>query len=148
MLPPEKAMIDRTKNDRARSDRAKKTSSVVRALIAGALATLLMQWGQPAQARRALRQAGSSLQITTKTLPDATVGVEYYCVMAASGGETPYDFSGAGLPPNLAFHYASDTIGGKAATPGTYTVVITVKDSSEPQKSASVTMKLNVVAGK
>ena len=27
------------------------------------------------------------------------------------------DFSGAGLPANLAFHYASDTIGGKPTTP-------------------------------
>jgi Putative Ig domain len=129
-------------------DRAPNASSVARVLIAAAAAMLLMQFGQPAQARRALTQAASNLQITTKALPDATVGIEYYCVMAASGGETPYDFSGTGLPPNLAFHYASDTIGGKATTPGAYTVVITVKDSSDPQKSASVTMKLNVLAGK
>jgi Putative Ig domain len=90
----------------------------------------------------------SKLTITTKSLPDATVGVEYYAVISAMGGESPYDCSGTGLPPNLAFHYTSDTIGGKATTPGTYSVVITVKDSGDPPRSASTTLKLTVVAAK
>ena len=89
------------------------------------------------------------LAITTQSLPNATVGIEYYAVMAAKGGEPPYDFSGTGLPPNLAFHYLSDTIGGKATTPGTYSVVITARDSSMPTpQTASITLKLTVVAGK
>src|ERR1700730_18714086 len=89
----------------------------------------------------------SKLTITTKSLPDATVGVEYCAVIPATGGEPPYDCSGTGLPPNLAFHYTSDTIGGKATTPGTYPVVITVKDSGEPPRSASTTFNLTGVAG-
>lgn len=89
------------------------------------------------------------LAITTKSLPNATVGVEYYAVIAATGGEPPYDFSGTGLPQGLAFHPASDTIGGRAATAGTYTVVITARDSTIPsEQSASVTLKLVVVAVK
>ncbi len=93
-------------------------------------------------------QGSSKLAITTKSLPNATVGVEYYAVIAATGGEPPYDCSGTGLPPNLAFHYTSDTIGGKATTPGTYSVVITVTDSADPPHSASATYKLTVLAAK
>ena len=89
------------------------------------------------------------LAITTKSLPNATVGIEYYAVIAAAGGEKPYDFSGAGLPQGLAFHDMSDTIGGKATTPGTYSVVITAKDSTLPdEQTASITLKLTVVAAK
>jgi len=93
-------------------------------------------------------QGSSKLTITTKSLPNATVGVEYYAVIAATGGEPPYDCSGTGLPPNLAFHYTSDTIGGKATTPGAYSVVITVTDSADPPHSVSVTYKLTVLAAK
>jgi len=93
-------------------------------------------------------QGSSKLAITTKSLPNATVGVEYYAVIAATGGEPPYDCSGTGLPPNLAFHYTSDTIGGKATTPGTYSVVITVTDSADPPHSASATYRLAVLAAK
>jgi hypothetical protein len=91
-------------------------------------------------------QASKKLAITTKSLPNATVGVDYYAVIAATGGELPYDCSGTGLPPNIAFHYASDTLGGKATTPGKYTVVITVKDSADPPHTASATFQLTVVA--
>jgi hypothetical protein len=93
-------------------------------------------------------QGSSKLAITTKSLPNATVGVEYYAVIAATGGEPPYDCSGTGLPPNLAFHYTSDTIGGKATTPGAYSAVITVTDSADPPHSASATYKLTVLAAK
>jgi putative Ig domain-containing protein len=103
---------------------------------------VLLALSRPAQ------QGSSKLTITTKSLPNATAGVEYYAVIAATGGEPPYDCSGAGLPPNLAFHYTSDTIGGKATTPGTYSVVITVTDSAEPPHSVSATFKLTVLAAK
>jgi len=94
-------------------------------------------------------QGASKLAITTKSLPNATVGVEYYAVVAATGGEPPYDFSGTGLPQGLAFHPASDTIGGRATTAGTYSVVITARDSTIPtEQSASVTLKLVVAAAK
>ena len=93
-------------------------------------------------------QASSKLNLTTKSLPSATVGVEYYAVIGITGGEPPYDCSGAGLPPNLAFHDASDTLGGKANTPGTYPVVITVRDSADPPHVVSANFKLTVVAAK
>jgi len=93
-------------------------------------------------------QVSTKLTIMTKSLPIATVGVEYYAVIAAAGGEPPYDCSGTGLPANIAFHYTSDTLGGKATTPGTYPVVIAVKDSADPPHTASATFKLTVVAAK
>lgn len=94
-------------------------------------------------------KGSGKLAITTKSLPNATVGVEYYAVIAATGGEKPYDFSGTGLPQGLAFHDMSDTIGGKATTPGTYSIVITAKDSTTPdEQTTSVTLKLTVAAAK
>lgn len=121
---------------------------LTRAATLTAVAALLFS-GAGLAVRARTAQGSSKLQITTKSLPNATVGVEYYAVLAASGGEPPYDFSGAGLPPGLAFHPMSDTLGGKATTPGTYSVVITVNDSTMPaSQSASASFKLTVVAAK
>jgi hypothetical protein len=107
--------------------------------------------GEPAPQASSQRAGKSSgkLAITTKSLLNATLGVEYYAVIAATGGEQPYDFSGTGLPDGLAFHDMSDTIGGKANTPGTYSVVIRAKDSTTPEEqTATATLKLTVVAAK
>ena len=112
-------------------------------------AVILLFNGLPMGSSTPQSQGASKLAITTKSLPNATVGVEYYAVISATGGEPPYDFSGTGLPQGLAFHPASDTIGGKPATPGTYSVVITARDSTFPtEQSASVTFKLVVAAAK
>jgi putative Ig domain-containing protein len=121
---------------------------LTRAATLTAVAALLFS-GAGLAVRASTAQGSSKLQITTKSLPNATVGVEYYAVLAARGGEPPYDFSGTGLPPGLAFHPMSDTLGGKATTPGTYSVVITVNDSTMPaSQSASASFKLTVVAAK
>jgi Putative Ig domain len=113
-----------------------------------ALAILVSSAFQPASSMQAPQQS-KKLTVTTKTLPNATVGVGYYFVATASGGERPYDFSATGLPEGLAFHPASDTIGGKAATAGTYSVVITARDSTLPKpQTASVTLKLTVLPAK
>ena len=118
-----------------------------RAISFGTLTLLLFNGVHLALAAQS-PQAPMKLTVTTKSLPNATVGVEYYAVIAAAGGEPPYDCSGTGLPPNIAFHYTSDTLGGKATTPGTYPVVIAVKDSADPPHTASATFQLTVVAAK
>jgi hypothetical protein len=118
-----------------------------RAISFGALAILLLVGVQLALAAPQ-SQTAAKLTITTKSLPNATVGVEYYAVIAATGGEPPYDCSGTGLPPQIAFHYTSETLGGKATTAGTYPVVITLKDSADPPHTATATFKLTVVAAK
>ena len=105
--------------------------------------------GLKAAPPQAPANSAGKLTITTKSLPNATVGVEYYAVIAATGGAKPIDFSGTGLPAGLAFHDFSDTIGGKATTPGIYSVVITARDSTMPtEQTATVTLKLTVVAAK
>ena len=118
-----------------------------RAIGLGVLAILLFD-AIPLTLASQSPRPGSQLRITTKSLPNATVGVEYYAVIAAAGGEPPYDCSGKGLPPNIMFHYDSDTLGGKATTSGTYPVVITVKDSADPPHTASATFSLRIVAAK
>lgn len=118
-----------------------------RAISFGTLAILTFICARLALAAPQSR-AAAKLTITTKSLPNATVGVEYYAVIAATGGEPPYDCSGTGLPPQIAFHYTSDTLGGKAATAGTYPVVITLRDSADPPHTATATFKLTVLASK
>jgi hypothetical protein len=121
--------------------------NVSRAISFGTLAILLLVGVRLALAAPQ-SQGAAKLTITTKSLPNATVGVEYYAVIAATGGEPPYDCSGTGFPPQIAFHYTSETLGGKATTAGTYPVVITLKDSADPPHSATATFKLTVVAAK
>ncbi len=118
-----------------------------RALSLGVLVFLLFSGVHLALAGQS-PQTSAKLTITTKSLPNATAGVEYYAVIAATGGEPPYDCSGTGLPPNIAFHPTSDTLGGKSTTPGTYPVVITLRDSADPPHTASATFQLTVVAAK
>lgn len=89
------------------------------------------------------------LKITNDSLPNATVGVDYYCVITVSGGKKPYDYAATGLPPGLAvgaLKYAHDTILGKPTQAGTYSAVITVSDSVQPMPiTTSVTLKLTVL---
>ena len=89
-----------------------------------------------------------ALKITNDSLPNATVGVDYYCVIVASGGKRPYDYSATGLPPGLAvgaLKYAHDTILGKPTQAGTFSPVFTVVDSTRPNAAtATLTLKLTV----
>ena len=128
-------------------NRIKCRRNLARAVSIGTLAILLLVGARLALASPQ-SQAAAKLTITTKSLPNATVGLEYYAVIAATGGEPPYDCSGTGLPPQIAFHYTSETLGGKATTAGTYPVVITLKDSADPPHTATATYKLTVVAAK
>ena len=119
------------------------------ARVARAVVAILLLGGVQIASSTQAAPSSSKLAITMKLLPNATVGVEYYAVVAATGGERPYDFSGTGLPEGLAFHYTSDTIAGKTTTPGTYSVIITARDSTLPKpQTSSVTFKLTVVAAK
>jgi putative Ig domain-containing protein len=114
------------------------------AVIVFAVAILLCTSAQMAGKTPAQQQTPSPLKLETTALPDATVGVPYKATIYPDGGKFPYEFSGTGLPDGLAFGYASDTIYGKAATAGSYDVVITVKDGSKPQQTVTLKTKLNV----
>ncbi len=86
-----------------------------------------------ALAAAALGFQANPLQITTASvLPSATVGTPYSVTIAASGGTGPYLWfqSSPGLPAGLGMDASTGTITGIPGTPGTYTFVLTVFDSS------------------
>jgi Putative Ig domain len=91
----------------------------------------------------------SQLTITTTSLPGGTVGASYSASMATSGGTTPYTYSATGLPEGLSINSSTGAITGTpaASSVGTASVVITVKDSTQPTaQSAKATLSLAVVA--
>ena len=89
--------------------------------------------------------SGSPLEITTDSLPDGTVGVEYAAGVAATGG-TPgyYQWSADSLPPGLAITGSSVIVGIPTAS-GTYPFTVTLLDSANPPNEAS--KDLTIVIG-
>ena len=110
------------------------------------LAILLCTAAQLAGKSPAQQKAPAPLTITNTLLANARAGADYKETIYPDGGKFPYEFSATGLPPGLAFGYASDTIYGKATTAGSYDVVITVKDGSKPPQTATLKTKLTVTA--
>ncbi len=82
------------------------------------------------------------LQISTASIPAATVGTAYGVSFFASGGTPPYNFTFAGTPPpGLAF--AGGAVGGLSGTPttaGTYTFTATVTDNNNGTASKQFTL--------
>lgn len=126
----------------------KTETKYARSISAGLLSIAMLGGVRVAVGANQGAKPAAPLRITTKALPKATAGVEYYAVIAATGGEPPYDCTGKGLPTNIAFHPDSDTLGGKPTAPGAYPVVITVEDSADPQHSASANFTLTVEPAK
>ena len=118
-----------------------------------AFAALLLATGQLAWSGSISPSVPEQLKLTNTELPDATVGSVYHCLLTASGGKKPYDYSAAGLPEGLALGITQfqDTISGTPKTAGTFSVTITTTDSTEPTPAtASVILQLKVLprAGK
>lgn len=90
-------------------------------------------------------QAAAGLEITTPSLPSATVGAPISAVILATGGTEPYNFSlttgttaqGIGLSQ-------IGQLSGTVAVQGNYVVVVRVTDQSFPQKQATRTYSLAV----
>ncbi len=55
----------------------------------------------------------------------------------ATGGTTPYSWSATGLPPGLSINGTNGTISGTPTTAGSYSVTVTVTDSSSPALSGT-----------
>ncbi len=91
---------------------------------------------------------GGGVTITTTSLPDASEGTPYNTTVQASGGTTPYSWSCSGLPSGLSWQQSGDVlqITGTPATgsSGTYSVSVSVSDSSSPQQSDAKTLPLTV----
>lgn len=88
------------------------------------------------------RSAVAPLMITTaSTLPEATVGVPYRVLLAATGGAGPYTWSWTGeIPPGLTLTSSTGEIAGTASQAGTWAFTVTVRDSAQRTASKSFTL--------
>lgn len=86
---------------------------------------------------------------TGATLPPATVGAAYSQTLTTSGGTTPFTWTGSNLPGGLGLAAVSgnEVINGTPSVAGTFSNVgVTVKDTSNPQQTATATYSLTVNA--
>jgi putative Ig domain-containing protein len=109
--------------------------------------------GNPAQTKSAgmtlvVAVAGSSLTITTSSLPSATDGVGYSNALQASGGTPNYAWTitSGSLPTGLTLAPTTGMISGMPVTSGTSNFTATVSDNGNPMQTKSAAMTL-VVAG-
>jgi hypothetical protein len=85
------------------------------------------------------------LEVTTTSLPGATLGSAYSATLAATGGTPPYSWSvsAGSLPPGLSLS-SSGTISGTPAEAGTYSLTIQAADSSSPRQTATAQLSITV----
>jgi hypothetical protein len=90
--------------------------------------------------------AVSGLQLTTAALPQANPAADYTSILSANGGVAPYKWSviSGNLPSTLTLA-PTGTITGVISQPGTYQVLLEVKDSGNP--SQTVQKNFNLVVG-
>jgi hypothetical protein len=91
----------------------------------------------------------NTLNITTATLSDGTVGKNYSVTLAASGGTAPYTWSVAegALPPGLTLEGPNGVLSGKPTQYGSYTFTIQAKDNSVTPEVVTAVLTMNVNAG-
>src|SRR5665213_2360754 len=77
------------------------------------------------------------MAITTTALPTATHGVSYTTTLKELGGKSPFRWTATGLPAGLTLAPTTGVISGRASTAGTYTVTITLTDSTTPTKNTA-----------
>jgi hypothetical protein len=89
----------------------------------------------------------SALQVTTASLPGATVGTAYSATLAASGGAAPLVWSATGLPAGLSLNTATGEISGTPTGAGvaSVTVNVTGADGSTMQVSIGLVVSAATV---
>ena len=90
----------------------------------------------------------SPLNITTTSLPSATLNYTYSTTLGASGGVTPYAWSitSGSLPPGLNLDPTSGVISGMTTMVGSYPFTVQVSDSQTPPATASAPLSITVNA--
>jgi eukaryotic-like serine/threonine-protein kinase len=84
------------------------------------------------------------LSVSTTGAPaTATIGKAYSGTVTATGGKSPYTWSATGLPTGLTMS-ASGAITGTPTKAGSYSVTVSVKDSSSPAQTAKATITITV----
>src|SRR5438477_5795810 len=71
--------------------------------------------------------AHAQIAITTPSLPDGAVKIQYSVTMTSSGATPPVIWSATGLPPGLTIS-TPGTIAGFPTTIGVYTVTVNLRD--------------------
>jgi hypothetical protein len=88
------------------------------------------------------------LDVTTTSLPGATIGQAFRQILQAACGTTPYSWkrTSGKLPGGIKLH-ANGTLGGiprKSDKPGSYTFAVRVKDSESPAQIADQVLTINL----
>jgi len=89
---------------------------------------------------RSIAISVATLQVTTTSLPAATVGTAYSATVTATGGIPPYTWSLSGQPSWLSINAATGVLAGTPTTAGTTPAfTVSVIDSEAPPQQASAT---------
>jgi hypothetical protein len=85
--------------------------------------------------------------ITTGGLPAATVGQPYSTTLSGTGGTPPYTYSAPNLPTGFSLVAATGELKSTlvSATPGSYTLYITITDSSGTALQSTRPMQISVI---
>jgi hypothetical protein len=86
------------------------------------------------------------LQITTTSLPAATVGQRYSATLSGTGGTQPYIWSAKGLPQDVRLSTNGTFLGKPDKKDGSqsFTLTITLKDSAKPKDVTQTEFSLTV----
>ena len=91
--------------------------------------------------------SGSTLAITTTSLPNGTQSVAYNQTLTAAGGTPPYTWTitSGSLPTSLTLS-SGGLISGTPASSGTSTFTVQVTDSSSTQQKATQSLSITIAA--
>jgi hypothetical protein len=87
-------------------------------------------------------KAIAPLAVLTTSLPDATAGNSYHQVLAATGGQTPYQWnvSNGSLPSGIQLDSSSGTVSGTTSNSGSFQFTVTVTDSGSRSASRQLAL--------
>jgi hypothetical protein len=91
---------------------------------------------------------GTSLSITTTSLPGGVLNVSYSAQLAAVGGTAPYTWSidSGSLPPGLSLSGSTGAISGTPTTTGTFNFTVRGTDAGNPVQTATKALSITVAA--